>query len=69
MSVLGSQVFGQASMESCDSPKLFRAPILLGGGSVINRAYPVYFLALGRDGVTINALMQCIFIQHASGEN
>ena len=26
---------------------------LVGGGSVINTAYPVYFLPLGRDEVTI----------------
>ena len=30
-------------------------PILVGGGCVINRAYPVWFLPLGRDGVTITS--------------
>ena len=29
---------------------------LVGGGSFINGAYPVYFLPLGKDGVTINSL-------------
>ena len=32
---------------------MFQASILVGGGSVINGVYPVYFLPLGRDGVTI----------------
>ena len=32
---------------------LFQASILFVGGSVINGIYPVYFLSLGRDGVTI----------------
>ena len=36
--------------------QLIRAPILVGGGSVFNGAYPVKFLPLGRDGVTIASL-------------
>ena len=31
--------------------KMFQAFILVGGGSVINGVYPVYFLPLGRDEV------------------
>ena len=36
--------------------QLFQTSILVGGGSVINGAYPVYFLPLGRIGVTITSL-------------
>ena len=37
------------------SPQLFQASILVGGWSVINGAYPVYFLPPGRDGVIITS--------------
>ena len=39
-----------------DKAQVNRAPILVGGGSVINEAYRVLFLPLGRDGVTIASL-------------
>ena len=34
---------------------LFQGPILIRGGSVINRGYPVKILSLGRVGVTITS--------------
>ena len=34
---------------------LLQVSILVGGGSVINRAHPVEFVPLGRDGVTITS--------------
>ena len=40
---------------SCCITQLFWASILVGGGSVINGAYPVHFLPLGRDEVTITS--------------
>ena len=38
---------------SCYTSQLFQTSIFVGGGSVINRAYAVEFVPLGRDGVKI----------------
>jgi hypothetical protein len=42
---------------------LFQASILVGGGSVINGAYPIWFLSLVRDWVTITSFSSILVVR------
>ena len=44
---------GLVQLVCCICAQMFRGSILVGGRSVINGGYPILFLHLGIDGVTI----------------